>query len=203
MGVLVTPLVFGGETFRSTALYLQDRQDMQKGKTFVQHKHREEAFILFVLPGGEFEVEVPKTWKQQGDPLLPNQETYFVGPIDFTKGTVVFLTIGQYPNQDLGSILEQERVRLLRNRSVRVLADTDIFVNPYRGRLITIEEQGTLLLATLEIVPYHLIQSVLHIPHGQTPFLFTYVASPQLYDHYRSFFDHVLATLRVHGSGIN
>ncbi len=197
MAVLSTTLVFaegnqtGGDTESTTPnrAMTNTTTPAQHGTTF--------PFKHFVSPDGGYTFEGPEAWEQPLDSLDPTRLASFVGPINRVQATVVFLIVRRYTQDGVIMSIENEIAQLHHDRTRRFITDRIIHIGQHPARVMTVQEQATVLLQTLEIVEFNLTESYVLIQESNSTYVLEYAASPDLFEVYWPIFDRLVMSFHT------
>lgn len=154
-------------------------------------------FKHFVSLDGGYTFEGPETWEQALDSFDPTRVASFVGPINRSQATVVFLIVRRYTQDGVIMSIENEISQLHLDRTRRLITDRIIRIGQHPARVMTVQEQATVLLRTLEIVEINLTESYVLIQESNSLYVLEYVASPDLFEVYWPIFDRVMMSFQT------
>ncbi|MDA2910964.1 hypothetical protein MYX04_08545 [Nitrospiraceae bacterium AH_259_D15_M11_P09] len=109
-------------------------------------------YTVFTSKTGDVSFEGPKDWVFPLNPHDPTREAFFVGLINQTRRTVVFLAVSRYPRVGASASVEGLIAQLRLDRDKQIDTNEAILVDQGSARLLTIEERAAVPLWGQEIV---------------------------------------------------
>jgi len=155
-------------------------------------------YTVFTSKTGDVSFEGPKDWVFPLNPRDATREAFFVGLINQTRRTVVFLAVSRYPRVGASASVEGLIAQLNLDRNKQLVTNEAILVDQRSARLLAIEERAAVPLGNQEIVTLALSERLVLIPNGRDLFVLEYVSSPALHQEYLPVFERLVTSFHFH-----
>ncbi len=155
-------------------------------------------YTVFTSETGDYSFEAPSSWAHPLKPRDPTREAFFVGPVDRTRHTGVFLTVSRYPRGGTSASIEVLIAQLLLDRTKQIVSNEALVIDQRPARLLTIQEHAAVPGWSPGIVHLALSESLLIIEDEQEIYMLEYVSSPELHREYLPVFDRLVTSFRFH-----
>lgn len=154
-------------------------------------------FTVFTSPAGDYSFEAPAAWASPLDPRDPTREAFFVGPIDETRHTVVFLMVSRYPHRETTASLESLIEQLQLDPQKHVLSTESLVIDRHPARLVRIHQLADVPMWTLDIVHLDLQETAVFVENGSDIYVLEYVASPEVYGEYWPIMNRLMTSFHI------